>query len=563
MNLSQRFDTMLTAKLPHDLVARLHAETKLEERFGAELQWPEEEVRMAVCQLLGIPLVAFAGDNVDLAAFERLRDWCLRLRFLPTFAAEIILCIVTPEPFNQEAIRAIKRETHKELRVLGCTERDFDRAISQAETDCQAIVIQRQRDNPIRNIQPADTWPIEGRNQLLTAEALAQAIVQNAFETGACDIQIEPQVDQIDIRFLYGTVWEPMPPLERKFLKSLIEAFQHTAGLTSMDAPPFQSGLGRYIFGGPPNKAEIDLRIEIFPCSHGLGLSARVLDSGKASAVLGGLPFEGEAKLQVENVLALKNGLVLVVGPTGSGKTTLLCRLLRQLNSTDKNIRTAEDPPEYSMKRVTQIEVGANVNRTFTQALHSLLRQKPDVIMVGEIRADDVAQTANEAALTGQMVFATLHAEDGPGAILRLLEMGVKPFVLQSTIRIVIAQRLVEELCPNCRRSEPITPQQAAHYEMYGMPAPAHTCKRVGCRQCNNRGFIGKVAIYEVFYPDTELREMIRPDVRASEVRKAWMSKGGIPMVAYGLGLVAAGRVPWEEVRAYETNPIPLRPLKS
>lgn len=536
-----------TASIPRDTVAWLATEKRFAERFGDESKWPVDEVQMAVCERAEIPVIPLSVENVDMDAFERLHEVCIAQRFLPTFAQNIVLCIVTPAAYNVAVLREIKRHTHKELRVLACLESAFDLTLAEADAQLAAIKAQRVIDNPVQKTRPAERWNTGGG----PLSSVVKEIVTNAVLTGASDIQIEPAETQVDVRFFYGAKWEVMPPIELRYRDGIVKAFKDAAGLSSLSHEPFQSAKASFQVGG----RHFDLRIEVAPFVFGDGISARVLERGrfKGKASLPFLPRDLEI---VEHVIHQKQGMILVVGPTGSGKTTLMSSLLTQLDSTEKNIRTVEDPPEYTLDRIQQIEVGEKVGRTFAQGLKSLLRQKPDVVMVGEIRSSDVAQTAVDAALTGHVVFASLHTNDSAGVSPRLIEMGVKPYVLQSTLLAVIAVRLVPVLCPNCKQADKPSAKACTHFRMHGLPVPEHVFKRAGCHKCNDRGTVGRRSIYEILYPDDALRELFQADVPESKIRDAWVASGGIPMVRFGLNLVAAGDVEWEEVRAYETKKI-------
>ena len=540
----------VVSNLPRDIVADLAGDAEFA-RLGAPDHWPNDKVSLAVCRREGIPVLPLALESIDLRAFETYRSLCLPNRFLPTFQHNILLCIVTPEPFNQEILREIRRRTQKELRILGCTEQDFDRTYTAADAAVAESQARWAAANPPATVLPATFWPIDPGNLGKTVDA----IIENAFRTGATDIQVEPKENQVDIRFLYSR-WEPMPPIELQYRSYLIKAFKQKAGLSDLGGEAFMSGKISFTFGEGPGARRIDLRIEISPSVNGDGVSARILERDRFEGRNPPLPFAGDDLAAIHHCLAQAQGLVLIVGPTGSGKTTLLVKLLRHLDDVDLNIRTIEDPPEYTLPGIYQIEVGKNVNRTFEEGLRSLLRQKPNVIVVGEIRSEEVASTAVEAGLSGHLVFATLHSENAPSAVTRILELGVKPHTLQSVIHAIIGQRLVPVLCGNCKRPEPPSLKVAAHFQMYGLPVPSEVFKPVGCHRCSNRGTIGKLPIFEIFAPSREIRELIVPGVKDSELQNAWLATGGCTMVKYGLKQVAAGTVAWEDIRAYERERI-------
>jgi type II secretory ATPase GspE/PulE/Tfp pilus assembly ATPase PilB-like protein len=496
-------------------------------------------------------VVPLGPESIDLLAFKEYRDLCLANRFLPTFQHQIVLCIASPEPFNQEILREIRRSTQKEIRIIGCTEQDFDRTYPAVEEALAAILADEAADNPAPIVSPALTWEVDTRDMTNTV----RGIVENAFRTGANDIQIEPAETQVNIRFLYAN-WEPMPPIEAQHGKALVKAFKTLAGLSDLGSKAFMSGKISFDFGIGPHRRRIDLRIEISPSTNGDGVSARILERDKFEAMRPPLPFEGSELQLVMHSLNQAQGLIVFVGPTGSGKSTLMTKIIRHINAVDRNIRTIEDPPEYTLSNIWQIEVGENVNRTFEEGLYSLMRQKPDIIIVGEIRSNEVATTAVKAGLSGHLVLATMHAEDAPSAVNVLLNKEVGAHDLQATLHLIVGQRLVSCLCENCKRPEAPSAEAAAHFEMYGIPIPKEIFQPVGCHRCSNRGKKGKMPIYEVFAPSVEVRELIEPNVKDSVLRKAWLEQGGRTMIEYGLIQVAGGRIAWEDIRRYERTRI-------
>jgi type II secretory ATPase GspE/PulE/Tfp pilus assembly ATPase PilB-like protein len=541
----------LAAILPRDVLQWLSVDRGFEQMHGRVEHWPHDEVLLEVADRYKIPVVPVTVDSVDLDAFEALGELCLRYRFLPTFAHSVILCIVTPEPFNQGALRGLRHATHKELRVVGCTEDAFDKAIADAENALQNIRRRREIEFPEMPAVPAESWRIYPGNM----ERTISEIVENAYRTGAGDIQIQPTRGQIDVRFLYESDWEPMPPIERQYLEAIVKAFREKAGLSELTDRRDQSGKAEFVFGLPPRERRIDFRIEICRSTEGDALAGRILDQDKFSRGIPSLPFAPADNEIMRTVIKKNQGVVLFVGPTGSGKTTLLYKCLKQLDSTARKIFTVEDPPEYTMHRVVQYEVGERVGFTFAEALKSLLRQKPNVIMVGETRDKEVAHTVIEAGLGGHLILTTLHTQDAVATLPRLLEMGVAPNLIQSVVLAIVGQRLVACLCPNCKRAEKPSPQAVAHFKMYGLPAPDQVFVKCGCHICG-RGTVGKEAIYEIFYPDDTLRKLIVAGMEEADMRKAWLATGAETMIKRGLRLVADGLVEWEEVSSYERSPI-------
>jgi general secretion pathway protein E len=295
---------------------------------------------------------------------------------------------------------------------------------------------------------------------------------------------------------------------------------------------------------------DIDLRVSTVPTMHGESVVMRILDKSGVQLNFEKLGFAPDILAKFKEALAQPNGILLVTGPTGSGKTTTLYTALDELNQPDVKILTVEDPVEYQMAGINQIQVKPQIDLTFANALRSIVRQDPDIIMIGEIRDLETAEIAVQAALTGHLVLSTLHTNDAPATVNRLMDMGVDDYLLTSTLVGVLAQRLVRTLCPHCR--EPHTMDAAVAKEI-GMnritdePRPV-VYKAVGCTQCGNTGFTGRQCIAEMMPLTEPIRRLIMQKANASELRRAALGEGMLPMYDDGLRKVAAGTTTIEEV---------------
>jgi type II secretory ATPase GspE/PulE/Tfp pilus assembly ATPase PilB-like protein len=294
------------------------------------------------------------------------------------------------------------------------------------------------------------------------------------------------------------------------------------------------------------------VRVSTLPSSHGERAVLRLLDKTESRFTLEGLGMDGEVLSSFARLIHQPHGIVLVTGPTGSGKTTTLYAALSRINSRDINIITVEDPIEYQLQGIGQIQVNPKIDLTFAAGLRSILRQDPDVIMVGEIRDAETAEIAIQASLTGHLVFSTLHTNDAAGAFTRLIEMGIEPFLVSSSILAVLAQRLVRVLCPHCRQVDD-SPTAEAFKAQVGIPADTTIYRSVGCRECRQTGFFGRHAIFEWMDSDNEIRQLVLKNASSDQIREA-ARRAGMKMLAEdGWRLVRLGVTTVEEVLSVTT----------
>jgi type IV pilus assembly protein PilB len=295
------------------------------------------------------------------------------------------------------------------------------------------------------------------------------------------------------------------------------------------------------------DKRPIDLRVSTMPGKYGGKVVIRVIDNDKSSINLEKLGFGYETLKQWRRLISLPNGILLVTGPTGSGKSTTLYGVLQELNSDDVNICTVEDPVEYALAGVNQFQVNEKAGFTFATALRALLRQDPDILMVGEIRDADTARIATQAALTGHLVLSTLHTNDAPGAITRLFNIGIEPYLVGATVCGVMAQRLVRKLCQHCK--EPYDPSPNEKRQIERVCGNIDTLYRAkGCPKCRNLGFSGRIGIYELLVPDDAMIDLISSGATLNQIRELARSQGMKPLRADGMEKVKAGITTLEEV---------------
>jgi type II secretory ATPase GspE/PulE/Tfp pilus assembly ATPase PilB-like protein len=377
-------------------------------------------------------------------------------------------------------------------------------------------------------------------------------VIKQAVEDQATDIHFEPQEEQLRIRYRVDGLLVPVPVPENllRFQDAIISRLKIMARLNISEKRLPQDGRINF----KASNTVLDIRVATAPTIYAESVSLRLLNQKKEAYTMDRLGMSPDEQAQIISVLDYPHGIILVTGPTGSGKSTSLNAFLRKINSTDLRIITVEDPIEYEVPGVNQMQIRSEIGLTFASALRSILRQDPDVIMVGEIRDKDTAEIAIRASLTGHLVFSTLHTNDAPGAITRLVDMGIEPFLVASAIELVIAQRLVRRLCPNCCAPEPISKvkllETLAILECDAAEAELITALKhpVGCDRCRGTGYRGRIGLFEIFRLNDELHELILQRESTRTLTQAARKQGMRTLGQSGWEKVKAGHTTLEEV---------------
>ncbi|WP_147822595.1 type II secretion system ATPase GspE [Salidesulfovibrio onnuriiensis] len=375
---------------------------------------------------------------------------------------------------------------------------------------------------------------------------LVNMILSQAVRSNASDIHIEPYKDVLRVRFRLDGVLYDKHSIAKRFHAALVSRIKIMARLDIAEKRLPQDGRISLTLGS----RQVDLRVSCLPTTFGERVVLRLLEKG--SRILG-LPELGLSDHNLERMHRLVNvshGIILVTGPTGSGKTTSLYAVLNHINSPDKNIMTIEDPVEYQLDGIGQIQVNTKTGLTFASGLRSILRQDPDVVLIGEIRDYETAEIAIQAALTGHLVFSTLHTNDAPSAVTRLIDMGVEPFLLSSVLRAVVAQRLVRRLCPECREEYlPSEQQLAMEFGGFGDEFRGRSVYRpVGCEACMSTGYRGRMALYEVMEPSEAVKSMMLSTADSNQIRRQVKAEGMETLVQNGCQKARAGLTTLSEV---------------
>ncbi len=374
---------------------------------------------------------------------------------------------------------------------------------------------------------------------------LVHSVILEAIQRRASDIHLEPMEKRFRVRYrIDGVLLEVENPPKRLQL-SIVSRLKIMANISIAEKRIPQDGRIQIMING----RQLDLRVSSLPTAHGESIVMRILDKEGLQLGLPQLGFFSDDQTEMERLIAMPDGIVLVTGPTGSGKTTTLYSCLHHINKPDRKIITVEDPVEYQLNGINQVPVRADIGMTFASALRAMLRQAPNIVMIGEIRDLETAEIAINASLTGHMVFSTLHTNDAPSAVTRLIDIGVKPFLVSTALRAVLAQRLVRKICAKCR--QPYQPTAAELRSLNITPAmasAANFAKGTGCAACNGTGFRGRLVIVELFLINEDVQRLIYENTGSARLRDKARSYGMRTMREDGLRKVTAGLTTIEEV---------------
>lgn len=370
-------------------------------------------------------------------------------------------------------------------------------------------------------------------------------VLRDAIELRASDIHLEPFEDELRIRYrIDGVLQEvPVPAQIKRFQPAIVSRVKILSHLNIAEKRLPQDGRIKIRL----DDSEVDIRVSVIPMLHGEAVVMRLLRQNATLRGMSELGLDPRELKSFRRVLALPHGIILVTGPTGSGKTSTLYTALNEINDAVRKIITIEDPIEYQLRGINQIQVSEKSGLTFARGLRAILRHDPDVLLIGEIRDQETAQIAVQASLTGHLVFSTLHTNDAPGALTRLVDMGVEPYLVASSLEAVLAQRLVRILCPRCKQEDP-SPATRALKAQLGFPADTTIFRAVGCRECRQTGYHGRRAIFEWMDSNNEIRQMILKNCSSDQLREVARRSGMRALAEDGWRLVRTGVTTPEEV---------------
>lgn len=455
--------------------------------------------------------------------------------------------IAVADPFSAYAIKAIALATTRRVEIVIGELSRIERAIHQLYKAEHSSAL--QPGDGAEQLEETDGDIQKLRDQAAEAPVirLVNQLIQSAIELRASDIHLEPFLHQFQVRFRIDGILREVPPPEPQFRTAVASRIKVMARLDIAERRLPQDGRIRLTVKGK----DVDLRVSTFPTMYGESVVLRVLDRASVSPRLDQLGLQTEDFSRYLSALSQPMGMILVTGPTGSGKTTTLYGSLSQLDRAGQKIFTVEDPIEYELAGVNQTQVKPDIGLTFASSLRSLMRQDPDVILIGEIRDLETAEIAGQSSLTGHLVLSTLHTNDAIAAITRLRDMGMPAFLITATLTCVVAQRLVRVLCPACKAEIPIEPKlrDFAHHNSIDLSPYAHVWAPSGCPQCNGTGYRGRVGIYEVFLVTDDARTLIHRDAPISDLRNLAVREGMTRMAVDGVHKITQGITTLDEVQ--------------
>jgi len=533
---------------------------KIGEIFVAEGLCGPNDITSALAEQFNMEMVDLEGLEVAKSVIDMVpSELCRENHIMPIDMFDGVLTVAIADPLDLQSLDNIRFVINSQVEPVLATREAIDAAIEKYYGNGQVNLRDQIADLSATHlssmgIEVVDTEGIKQDAERIGVDdddapviKLVTLIITEAVKSRASDIHVEPMMDRLRVRYrIDGNCYEMDSPPKR-LQGSIIARIKIMAQLDMAEKRRPQDGkiqlkvLGR----------NLDLRVSTLPASHGESVVMRILDKASISFGLDQLGFGAEDMKIFRNLIKKPNGVMLITGPTGSGKTTTLYSALNELNKPDRKIITAENPVEYTLSGINQCQINVAAGMTFQKALRAMLRQAPNIILVGEIRDEETAHIAIEAALTGHLVFATLHTNDAPSALTRLVDMGMAPFLVASSVQAVQAQRLVRTICPECKAPDTVDP---AKLKAVGLREEQYAGKTLyrgtGCANCKERGFKGRKGIYEIMVMNNRLREMCFQKGTTDALRDQARRDGMKTLLDDGLRKVLDGWTTLEEVLA-------------
>jgi type IV pilus assembly protein PilB len=514
----------------------------------------EEDLTQFLSRQYGVPAINLAEFDIEPDVISLVtKDVAIRHKVVPVNRAGNSLIVAMADPSNILAIDDLKFVTGYNIEVVVAAEVGINQAItryyeksSEAQLEQVMSELQEEVEFDAGEDEAANAMELEKASEDAPVVKLTNHILLSAINQGASDIHIEPYEKIYRVRFrVDGVLREVMqPPIKLK--NALSSRMKIMASLDIAERRLPQDGRIKLKIG---NGKEMDFRVSVLPTLFGEKIVMRLLDKGNLQLDMTKLGFEADQLASFKKAIESPYGMVLVTGPTGSGKTTTLYSALQELNQVSDNICTAEDPVEFNLPGINQCQVSDSIGLTFAAALRSFLRQDPDTVMIGEIRDFETAEIAVKAALTGHMVLSTLHTNDAPSTITRLLNMGVEPFLVTASVNAVQAQRLVRKICANCKVPTDTPKDELRLLGAKDQEIDTATCfKGAGCERCNNTGYKGRIAVYEVMTFNEPLRELVLQGASSVELKSEAIRQGMRTLRMSGVSKVCLGVTTWDEV---------------
>jgi type IV pilus assembly protein PilB len=504
-----------------------------------------EQLSRAVAERYGLDHIDLAAYQVDMAAANLISvNTARRYQALPVgFVDKETLLVAMADPTNVLAVDDIQIATALDCRVAVASEEDIESLIGRLNTLQSAVseaVIEGEAEAGDELAEVAD---MEVSAEDAPVIKLVYSILGQAVGEGASDVHFEPDEEEMRVRFRVDGVLREAAHVPKRMISAVVSRVKIMSDLNIAEKRVPQDGRVSVTV----EDRRVDLRVTTLPTQRGEGATIRILDKENAQRTLDDLGMDGSARERFEESFHQAYGAVLVTGPTGSGKSTTLYAALQEINDVERNIITIEDPVEYRLSGINQINVNRKAGLDFATGLRSILRADPDIVMVGEIRDGETARISIEAALTGHMMLTTLHTNDAPGAITRLTKMGIEAFLIASAVDCVVAQRLARKLCSPCKRRT-IVPSQALADAEIRVGGDLEAYEPVGCSRCNQSGYKGRVGIFSVMRMSDRIKEMAVAQAPEAEIATVAREEGMLTLREDGIGKVRAGLTSLEEI---------------
>lgn len=511
---------------------------------------PAESIS-ALAEHHGLQYVDLTSVEIPKAVIELVPESVARENLILPLALEgSVLKIITADPSNFDTLQKLQFILNKDVQPVLAVQEQIQDAINrnygQTETESVDSMLAEFTDTAI------ETTNLDTSKKSMDVEdsdapvvRLVNLIIAEAVQSRASDIHVEPFVDRVRVRYRIDGVLVERDSAPRRLLSALLSRIKIMGGIDIAEKRRPQDGRIKMTLQG----RHYDLRVSMLPSVHGQSAVMRILDRGNIMVNIRDLGFGEDDYIRFQNIIKRPNGIFLVTGPTGSGKTTTLYAALNELNRPDRKIITAEEPVEYYLPGINQCEVKHNIGLNFARIIRSMLRQAPNIILVGEIRDKETAEIAVQASLTGHLVFSTLHTNDAPSAITRLVDIGIQPFLIASSVIAIMAQRLVRTNCPKCKEAySPTEYELRAAGITEEMAAKANFMRGRGCTYCRQAGYRGRLGIYEMMRMNSTIRELTFAQAPTQEIRRKARASGMRTLLEDAVQKVLKGITTTEEV---------------
>lgn len=487
-----------------------------------------EQLCEALAEQYGLSTLQFSQLDIPQEIIKKISPSLARThKIIPVKQEGDTITLAVAQPLDLLTLDKLRLVLKARIKEVLVPEKDFEKALQKYYREEEEDISSMIEEISETDIQFVGTPEAEAPEEEMAQEApivkLVNLLILDAFRSRASDIHIEPLEDKFRIRYRIDGVLHEVPGPPMRLKGPVMSRVKLLAGMDIAEKRLPQDGHIKINLGGK----DVDLRASTLPAFYGESIVLRILDKSSVLIGLEELGFLQDDRKKFERLIEMPNGIILVTGPTGSGKTTTLYACLNTINRPDKKLVTVEDPVEYQLDGINQVQVKPQIGLTFARGLRHILRQAPDVIMVGEIRDKETAEIAITAALTGHLVFSTLHTNDAPGAVTRLIDMGIKPFLVASSVQAIMAQRLVRTICPKCKESFQPHLEGLREVGLLGKDLSKATFYHgKGCRECKQTGYKGRIGIFELLTVNDTIREMILEKRSSAEIKEKAIEMG-------------------------------------